>query len=99
MLSRAAVANAGGAAIYVRLGLSAREHHPGIVLLDDVDVATIERLRGDGFQPRLVVETSPNNLQAWIGLSENSVSYDIVLRAIRFLVNAYGADPHAVSPL
>ena len=99
MLSRAAAANAAGAAIYVRLGPFAREHHPGIVLLDDVDASTVDRLVNDGFQPRLVVETSSKNLQAWIALSVDEVPYNVVLHAIRHLVRVYGADPRAVSPM
>lgn len=99
MLSRAAAANAQGAAIYMRLGPSCRDCHPGIILVDDVDEGRVGQMSKDGFEPRLVIETSPGNLQAWIALSVNDVPYDLAHKAAKALADRYGADPRAVSPM
>jgi hypothetical protein len=56
--------NAQGNDIYVR---PAGEH--GLVLVDDLQPAAIDRLKGQGFDPAIVTETSPGNLQAWLKVS------------------------------
>ncbi|MBV8360838.1 MAG: hypothetical protein JO189_23325 [Deltaproteobacteria bacterium] len=53
--------NAKGAHIYVRpAGLHA------LNLIDDLSVAAIERMKAEGFEPAVAVETSPDNFQAWL---------------------------------
>lgn len=54
-------ANAKGNHIYIR---PAGEH--GLTLVDDIDQAKIADMKKNGFQPALVVETSPGNHQAWL---------------------------------
>ncbi len=56
--------NAQGNDIYVK---PAGEH--GLVLVDDLPSAAVDRLKGEGFDPALVTETSPANLQAWLKVS------------------------------
>jgi hypothetical protein len=53
--------NAKGAHIYVR---PAGTH--SLSLIDDLSIAAIERMKAEGFEPAVVVETSPNNFQAWM---------------------------------
>jgi RepB DNA-primase from phage plasmid len=53
--------NAKGAHIYVRpAGLHA------LNLIDDLSAEAIERMKAEGFEPAVVVETSPQNFQAWL---------------------------------
>ena len=53
--------NAKGAHIYVRpAGLHA------LSLIDDVSTEAIARMKVEGFEPAVVVETSPNNFQVWL---------------------------------
>jgi hypothetical protein len=40
------------------------EHH--LSLVDDVNPAAVTEMKRSGFEPALVVETSPNNFQAWL---------------------------------
>ncbi|MCA1300848.1 DNA-primase RepB domain-containing protein [Stappia indica] len=100
LFPRAAAANAGGAAIFMRLGPSARDGHPGIVLLDDLNAEAVTRLTLDGFQPALTVETSPGNCQVWIKLiAAGELPYPVVRGAVKHLSELFGADPRATSPM
>jgi len=53
--------NAKGAHIYIRPG-----GLHGLSLIDDLTVEAIDRMKVEGFEPAVVVETSPNNFQAWL---------------------------------
>jgi hypothetical protein len=53
--------NSQGCAIYIR---PQGEHQ--FNLIDDLKKPTIEKMKGEGFQPAAVVETSPGNFQAWM---------------------------------
>ena len=67
-----------------------------LTLLDDVTVTTVARMKDEGFQPALVVETSPNNFQAWLQhgqvLPEKESS-----TAARLLARRFDADPSSAS--
>ena len=67
-----------------------------LTLLDDVTLATIARMKDEGFQPAVVVETSPNNFQAWLQhgqvLPEQESS-----TAARLLAQRFEADPSSAS--
>jgi len=84
--------NTQGAAIYVRPILPL-----GVVLLDDVTRVTVEAMMAAGYPPCCIVETSPHNFQAWVKLIENQekkpLETRLVSRAVRLLVDRYGADP------
>ncbi len=53
--------NAKGAHIYIR---AAGSHN--LTLIDDLAIEAVERMKGEGFEPAVIVETSPNNFQAWL---------------------------------
>jgi RepB DNA-primase N-terminal domain len=53
--------NAKGAHIYIR---PAGAH--SLSLLDDLSWEAIKRMKAEGYEPAAVVETSPNNFQAWL---------------------------------
>jgi hypothetical protein len=53
--------NAKGAHIYIR---PAGNH--GLSLIDDLSDEALKRMTAEGFEPAVVVETSPGNFQAWI---------------------------------
>ena len=38
----------------------------GLSLVDDLKADTIARMKAEGFEPAVVVETSPGNFQAWL---------------------------------
>lgn len=53
--------NSQGRNIYVR---PKGEH--ALSLVDDLNAAALDRMKSEGFQPAIIVETSPGNFQAWL---------------------------------
>jgi hypothetical protein len=81
--------NAEGAAIYIRPS----GEHP-YSLVDDLKMASIERMKADGFTPTIVVETSPGNFQAWLNHGE-VLDKRTSTAAARRLSERFGGDPGA----
>lgn len=79
--------NARGNDIYVR---PAGEH--GLVLVDDLKLAALERMKDNGFAPAATLETSPGNYQAWVKLSDQAVSAEVRRLAAQGLAKHYGGD-------
>lgn len=98
MLPTAAAANFRGGNVFMRLGPGCRDHHPGIILIDDLVDIAVEQLARDGLEPSLVVETSKENFQAWVRIHDGTVPYEVVGAVARHLAETYGGDPRAVSP-
>jgi hypothetical protein len=79
--------NGDGAHIYIR---PAGTHN--LSLIDDLTADAIERMKAEGFEPAVVVETSPNNFQVWLNhghVFEATVS----TRAAKQLAERFGGDP------
>jgi hypothetical protein len=79
--------NAKGAHIYVRpAGFHA------LSLIDDLSAEAIERMKAEGFKPAVVVETSPDNFQAWLnhGRVLDAVTSTC---AAKQLAERFGGDP------
>ena len=78
--------NARGAHIYVRpAGLHA------LNLIDDLSVEAIEQMKAEGFEPAVVVETSPDNFQAWLNHGQ-VLDTAASTRAARALAERFGGD-------
>jgi RepB DNA-primase from phage plasmid len=79
--------NAKGAHIYVRpVGAHS------LSLLDDLSSEAIERMKAEGFEPAVVVETSPNNFQAWLNHAQ-VLDPSSSTRAAKQLAERFGGDP------
>ena len=61
-------------------------------LLDDLSADTLRRLHREGFEPAAVVETSPNNFQAWLR-HEKVLPRALSTLAARKLAARFGGDP------
>jgi len=81
--------NAGGAAIYIR---PHGEHH--LSLVDDLSAQAVQQMKGSGFEPTLVVETSPGNFQAWLNHGR-ILDKKTSTAAARVLAERFGGDPGA----
>lgn len=68
-----------------------------LVLLDDIDDATVRRLSADGLRPAVVVETSPANHQAWVRLSPEPIAPALATAAARALAERYDGDLNSAS--
>ena len=79
--------NAKGAHIYVR---PTGTH--SLSLLDDLTAEAIERLKTEAFEPAVVVETSPNNFQAWLNHGQ-VLDAAMSTRAAKQLAERFGGDP------
>lgn len=78
--------NARGAHIYIR---SSGEHR--YTLLDDLGPGSLARMSAEGFEPALVVETSPGNYQAWLKHSR-ILPKEMSTLAAQLLAQRFGAD-------
>jgi RepB DNA-primase from phage plasmid len=72
----------------------AENRNAGYILLDldHTDVATLERMRVNGHQPCVVLQTSPGHLQAWIQVSVVCLEPAVATAIARQLARAYGGD-------
>lgn len=82
--------NAQGNDIYIK---PAGEH--SLVLVDDLPPAAIDRLKEKGFNPAIVTETSPGNLQAWLKLSPDPIEARIRRVIARGFAKDFGGDPNS----
>ena len=79
--------NSQGRNIYIR----PRGEH-ALSLIDDVSLQTIEQLKSEGFAPAVVLETSPNNFQAWLCHGQILPKH-LSTFAARLLASRFGGDP------
>lgn len=84
--------NARGADIFYRPSGSVNQ---GIILLDDLNSFQIIRLEKQGFKAAVVVETSPQNFQAWIRVSTTPLSKGVATQAAKQLAKEFQADPNS----
>lgn len=81
--------NQGGRHIYIR---PKGEHN--LSLVDDLTAAAVAAMKGEGFEPALVVETSPSNFQAWLKHPE-PLDKELSTAAARTLAEKFGGDTGA----
>ncbi len=81
--------NRNGRNIYVR---PQGEHR--LSLIDDLWAADILNMKASGFTPAVVVQTSPNNFQAWVKHPE-VLDKEVSTAAARELAKRFGGDPGA----
>jgi RepB DNA-primase from phage plasmid len=61
-------------------------------LIDDLSSEAIERMKAEGFEPAIVVETSPNNFQAWLNHGQ-ILDAAAGTRAAKQLAERFEGDP------
>lgn len=91
-LQRLAAYNMKGHHIYVR---PFGDHN--LSLVDDLTAKKVARMKEDGFEPAVVVETSPGNFQAWVKHSEvfRAGKLQESTLAAKMLAEIYGGDDGA----
>lgn len=83
--------------IYIRPASHDDGTIPGLVLIDDLKAATLDRLKADGFEPTIWIESSPGNFQAWVRLSQEPLTRDEANAVARELAIRYGGDRAAAA--
>lgn len=68
-----------------------------IVLVDDLSEAGVASMRADGLGALCVVESSPDNFQAWIRIAESPVPHELATGIGEVLATRYDADLRAKS--
>lgn len=82
--------NVGGADIYIRPAES-----EGLILVDDLGLGTLERMNTEGCNPAAVTQTSPQNYQAWVRVSRDSLDTKAATQVAKLLADRYGGDPNS----
>lgn len=85
--------NLQGAEIYVQP--DPKKDH-GLVLLDDLEWSSIEDMKADGVEPCAIVETSPNNWQTWVRISDKPLPKEVRKLVSATLTEKYDADVGAI---
>ena len=86
------IRNREGCDVYVQP--YAGDRNAGYVLLDldHGDPATLERMRANGHEPCVVLQTSPGHLQAWIRVSADPLPPAVATAIARHLAHTYQGD-------
>jgi hypothetical protein len=79
--------NLHGRNIYVR----PKDEH-ALSLLDDLNLKAVEQMKSEGFNPAVVVETSPGNFQAWVNHGQ-VLPKQFSTKAARALAEKFHGDP------
>lgn len=79
--------NGRGRNIYIR---PSGEHR--LTLIDDIGWRTVGRLKEEGFEPAIIVETSPGNFQVWLNHGE-VLPREMSTLAARLLARRFLGDP------
>src|SRR5438552_17647878 len=79
--------NLDGRNIYIR---PKGEH--ALSLVDDLSSQVLERMKHSGFTPAIIVETSPENFQAWLNHGK-VLAKDVSTAAARALAEKFNGDP------
>lgn len=66
-----------------------------VVLVDDLTPENLERMRADGVEPCVVLETSPGNLQAWVRVSWHPIPHKVRTEIAAILARKYHGDKAA----
>ncbi|MEQ9590932.1 MAG: DNA-primase RepB domain-containing protein [Parvibaculaceae bacterium] len=68
-----------------------------IVLVDDLSHAGVEAMRADGLGALCIVESSPDNFQAWVRVAESPIPHELATGIGEVLATRYEADLRAKS--
>ncbi|MES1026622.1 RepB family DNA primase [Gloeocapsa sp. BRSZ] len=80
--------NADGLNIYIR-----PQGSKGLILLDDIGLGTLDQMDREGLNPAAIIETSPQNYQAWVRLSLEPIPTEVATAAAKLLAERYKGDP------
>lgn len=68
------------------------EGSQGLVFFDDLNYGVLERMSADGFEPALVIESSPMNFHGWVRVSDKPISTELATCVCKVLAARYNGD-------
>lgn len=73
----------------------AENQNAGYILvdLDAAQPTVVETMRADGYEPCVIVQTSPGHLQAWVCLGTDPLEPAVATAASKLLARVYNGDP------
>ena len=86
------VRNREGCDVYIQPFAGNRNAGYTLIDLDRADWTVVERMRTQGHDPCVVLETSPGHLQAWVHLSTSPLEPALATALGKQLAHSYGAD-------
>jgi carbon monoxide dehydrogenase subunit G len=84
--------NAKGADVYVR---PAGETNAGLILVDDLTRGKLDKMSAAGLKPASVIETSPDNFQAWVRVQAQPLETKHATEVAQMLAAGFGGDPNS----
>ena len=81
--------NARGADVYIRPGGGKNQ---GLILVDDLSKGQLDTMKTKGFEPCVVVETSPYNHQAWVRVCKQPLANNVATMSSKIIAKVAGAD-------
>lgn len=67
----------------------------GLIFFDDVTASTIEKMKIEGYEPAISIESSPQNFQGWIRVSNHELSKELSTQCAKVIVNKYKTDSNS----
>ena len=67
----------------------------GLIFFDDVTQSTIEKMKNDGCEPALIIESSPHNYHGWVRVSNIPIEPKLATQCAKVIANKYRADQNS----
>ena len=64
----------------------------GLVFFDDVSQAVLIELKNSGYEPAVITESSPQNYQGWIRVSETPIQPDLATCICKVIAKVFNGD-------
>lgn len=64
----------------------------GLIFFDDLNISSLDSMKTDGIQPCVVIQSSPQNYQGWIRVSNDPIDKDLATRVCKIVAKQYGGD-------
>jgi hypothetical protein len=78
--------NVGNTDIYIK---PAFDTNQGIILIDNLRLDKLKKIKEEGLEPAVVIETSPRNYQAWIRLTDDSLNQEIITEVNKLIAQQF----------
>jgi hypothetical protein len=84
--------NAQGYDVFIRPAAPTDQTAHPLAFVDDIDQATVDRMRTDGFPFAVLNESSPGRFHGWVRIADEPLLREEVTTAAKVLAQRYGAD-------